>query len=237
MKCFTKCIVLLCLLQTVAAAGAPSRLKFGEKEAWWGWWDWPIRCTYTPSLTAEQLASFEIARTVLNSSVGKDLIAACVPDQGGSRRGVLLDSDLLPGAVAGQTSFDSIDRHSGRIRYATVTLEVLLQSFAPEPVGLMMAVWLHELGHLIGLDHDDQKGSIMNPSVDVDLWFLPEHIRLMRQIRAFSIRPANWSALAPVSTVPDLPRDHLPLRPPHNNGRERSPFRQPRVEPWPVSDR
>jgi hypothetical protein len=143
------------------------------------WDDVPVACIAHSNVTGEHLAYFDRARKELNTRVGKILISPC--------SGWMLVDKVFPVKPVEAT----ILLHIGKAPTEEVDGVVVETPWTAHPGGTTMlfsrkdrrdsiygamvwidkawakeySVWLHELGHVLGLDHDRLQDSVMWPKI------------------------------------------------------------------------
>jgi hypothetical protein len=138
----------------------------------------PLSCTHDDTVKAEHLELYDQARAEINKKVGKTIISPCIawqisdPMPGFMRGSIVLR--VLPASEwdkqDGTTMESPWDPHPGgrtELKFDKNTGEilgagVLIDSGVEKD--LRYRVWLHELGHVLGLAHDRRQDSVMYKS-------------------------------------------------------------------------
>ena len=105
------------------------------------------------------------------------------------------ESELLSGDVAGVAGSQAMSRRSDDLVYVTGTvvldgpqLEEILRH--PEGYSAAQAVVMHELGHLVGLDHIEAESELMHPAGRVEVTtFGPGDLTGLAELGAGACRP------------------------------------------------
>ncbi len=141
----------------------------------------PLQCMYDDSVISDHLDTYNVARKVINDAVGQILIGPCLwwqifsnsfpvkPVEGtfllrigkppvSERDGVTVE-DPFKAHPGGVTKPFLRPDGSGHIFGMMVWIDPTFEK------GLNNRVWIHELGHVLGLDHDRLQGSIMYSKV------------------------------------------------------------------------
>jgi hypothetical protein len=127
--------------------------------------DFPLECMYdAEELSPEYLTAIESVMAEFNTQVGFSLFGHClswvVPGGMPEHAESTVIIDLCEDRKAhGATTKHRYDKKTGQILSASVCIDPGLSGLT-----LYKAV-LHEMGHVIGLDHDREKTSIMYPSI------------------------------------------------------------------------
>lgn len=142
--------------------GDVSFLKRDGHSLRWDRSSFPLSCIYdAEALPDRQRQAYERVRRKIALTVADGLLGPCVewqlPDKFPDHipNGIILkpryDGDALHGAITEHR----FDKRSGKILSSVVSVDV---GFDENTLDL---VYLHELGHVLGLDHDREKSSIM----------------------------------------------------------------------------
>jgi hypothetical protein len=144
----------------------------------WEKGDFPITCMAHSSVEPKHLAVYEKARSEINARVGRELLGFCSPwmltkpfPTRPMRATVLLHIGRAPQKAADGVIVDTPwTAHPGgvtRLWGRTERAERIYGSMVwiDPTYGENFAVWLHELGHVLGLDHDRLRDSIMWPKI------------------------------------------------------------------------
>jgi len=162
-------------------AGDESFLKTDKGASYhWDRADLPLQCMHDDSVTEAHVGAYNDARQAINAAVGKTLIGPCQawlltdkpfptkPVQGtillhvgqpeDTQDGVTVQ-DPFKGHPGGSTMHYLTPDGSGRIFGTVVWVDPRFER------GLNARVWIHELGHVLGLAHDRLQSSIMFSTV------------------------------------------------------------------------
>jgi hypothetical protein len=134
--------------------GAPVALRWDRKDV-------PVSCFYLEDVPSAYLAAYERVRLALRARVAGELLGPCVPWRLLERPKRAPDGSVLilireeEGTKHGAETKHRFDKRDGRILSAELALDRDL------PGELLDRVVLHELGHVLGLDHDREASSVM----------------------------------------------------------------------------
>jgi len=153
------------------------------KELQWPKDSFPLTCTHTDSVKLEHLVLYNQARNEFNSKVGKDLLGPCVPwmlkrapleyIQGG----LLLRVEKVPenhakaleGGTVVEVETPWTSHPGGRApplsRASAPHVIVAVPVWIDPAHAGNLNVWVHELGHALGLKHDRTRDSAMWPKI------------------------------------------------------------------------
>ena len=155
------------LYGVIARPGDLTFLVRDGHELRWDRGDLPVTCFHAKDLPAEYLSAYDGARAEIRERVGAELLSKCLPwalqtPPDGPASGLLYlrtrpPRDGLEGAHGAQTEH-RYDKRSGRILGAVLAADLDL------PAELLPRVYLHEAGHVLGLDHDRESSSVMFPT-------------------------------------------------------------------------
>ncbi len=125
----------------------------------------PLPCFHSNDFPVEYLEAFERVRKRLCDSLGFEILLSCVPwslqealEEVPAGIVYLRVKDVSESDITAQTRH-LYDKRSGRILSAEVIFSLEL-----DPKYLDVVV-LHEFGHVLGLDHDRERESVMYPVI------------------------------------------------------------------------
>jgi len=150
--------------------------------------DLPIGCFFAPGIDQSVIAAYRVVAVELNHLINRDLVDL------GSRwelgelpaktpRGYFTLESFIPiPNTVGETIYGHVGHTvlKGRILSARVKIRATLQA------DHLLTIMRHELGHVLGLAHDDNRHSIMsgtigtNPPADVS--FTAHDIALLQKL-------------------------------------------------------
>jgi len=144
----------------------------------WGAEDFPVQCMAHESVGEKQLAVFEKARTEINRKAGRELLGPCSPwmlkkpfPTRPLRGNLLIHVGTAPEKPVDGVLVDTPwTAHPGgltRLWGRTEAVERIygVMVWIDPKYGESFPVWLHELGHVLGLAHDRLRDSIMWPTI------------------------------------------------------------------------
>lgn len=169
-----------------AAIVRPGDLGFMVRdghELKWNRGDIPVPCFYAKDFPEEYLVAFERGRKRACDLLGFQIVSSCVP---WSLNEALEEVPAGIVYLGFKNTFESVsvaqtrhlyDKRSGRILSAEVI-------FADEiDLTYLYVVALHELGHVIGLDHDRERYSVMYPVVvDRSTYFTSKDVDRLKEV-------------------------------------------------------
>jgi len=149
-------------------------MKRGTNTLQWGKSDIPLKIKYTRQVHSTYVELAKLCTAQLNNRLGKlifDPVLDRYEDSGNlTKIDVLLDKLDIP--------FSAVEAPDGSVRvednvggrtdvYDNAGRIVLAKVLMPDPAkgwanGTMLTHLRHELGHALGLDHDDKKDSVMH---------------------------------------------------------------------------
>lgn len=152
----------------ITKAGDEGLMVRNGHELKWDRADFPVGCFYQSGYPADYANSYETARQRLNKAAGKTILGICTRWQlkkeikeapSGSILLRIRPVEERPDGYErhGATTEHRYNKENGRILAATVSVDDGLSG------QLLYEVTLHELGHVLGLDHDRNKSSFMYP--------------------------------------------------------------------------
>lgn len=131
----------------------------------WDRGDIPVPCFHTKDLPEEYLVAFERGRKRASDLLGFQITSSCVPwslqevfEEVPAGIVYLRVKNASESVLVAQTRH-LYDKRSGRILSAEVIF-----AFELDPTYLDVVV-LHEFGHVLGLEHDRERSSVMHPTV------------------------------------------------------------------------
>lgn len=137
----------------------------------------PVGCFYEEGFA--QLQQYDAARKIFNTSTGLQLLSPCMPwrinkpmphhiigtltlhvgkPPSAQKDGIEVDDPFKshPGAVTEL----KYDKRTGELQSAATYID------PAAPKDELEHIWVHEMGHVLGLDHDRLKDSVMYPTLD-----------------------------------------------------------------------
>ncbi|MCK4306534.1 MAG: matrixin family metalloprotease [Candidatus Eisenbacteria sp.] len=188
-------VILLMVVTTLIYAIATREGDIGLLEGTTGkglrWKTTPITCVYDlgSSMTAQALEMYDSARKEINSQFSKDVIGACVPWALKRKMPEVIKGELVlnlgpPSPPAeGVTVYDPFESKAGGTTYLHEDDQGFIGAAQLYMVEVSnRKVWLHELGHVMGLAHDRRMDSIMYPSLnDRGIELSSKDIKLLRE--------------------------------------------------------
>lgn len=145
----------------------PGDLSFMERDGYqlkWDRGDLPVSCIHLEEVPEDYLRAYNSARTELREKLGSEIVAPCVlwrlqePPKRAPDGSILLHLRDGEGDAHGAATRHRYDKRDGRILSADVAVD---RGFSGE---VLRKVVLHELGHVLGLEHDRERSSIMYPT-------------------------------------------------------------------------
>lgn len=153
---------------------------FIEPGRFWERVDLPIACAFDESITSDDQINFDEARNYYNRAIGREVFDACVPWGQDKPAPFVLNRFLLlrrgvPPRVSDKVDGVVVDTpFKGHVEAATFFK--LRAGVGPTIVGAVIYidssaksihVWRHELGHVLGLAHDENmRDSLMHSKTD-----------------------------------------------------------------------
>ena len=157
----------------ITKQGDEGFLKHEGKDIVWDTENFPLICTVDESVTEGHLARYMKAKNEINTQVGKQLLSTCV-EWAISNTPM---PEYIPGALTVRVSVpkpseelivdDPFSVHPGGItrhqfnKNTGMVISAAVWIDPNNPENLVDRIWLHELGHVLGLAHDRLTNSVM----------------------------------------------------------------------------